>query len=65
MTMAVWQQVLALDAKFNAYRSPNNPQFRECARQIILIIYALIHPSHLGLLNDVLLCFCVLKKERA
>ncbi|RUS89722.1 hypothetical protein EGW08_002540 [Elysia chlorotica] len=26
--MAVWQQVLALDAKFNAYRSPNNPQFR-------------------------------------
>ncbi|CAL1540519.1 unnamed protein product [Lymnaea stagnalis] len=26
--MAVWQQVLALDAKFNAYRAPNNPQFR-------------------------------------
>ncbi|XP_064611982.1 WD repeat-containing protein 13-like [Liolophura sinensis] len=25
---AVWQQVLALDAKYNAYRAPNNPQFR-------------------------------------
>ncbi|XP_063443917.1 WD repeat-containing protein 13-like [Mytilus trossulus] len=25
---AVWQQALALDAKFNAYRTPNNPQFR-------------------------------------
>ncbi|XP_041364617.1 WD repeat-containing protein 13-like [Gigantopelta aegis] len=25
---ALWQQVLALDAKFNAYRTPNNPQFR-------------------------------------
>jgi hypothetical protein len=24
---AVWQQALALDAKFNAYRTPNNPQF--------------------------------------
>ncbi|KAK6171153.1 hypothetical protein SNE40_019402 [Patella caerulea] len=24
----VWQQVLALDAKYNAYRAPNNPQFR-------------------------------------
>ncbi|KAL4240495.1 WD repeat-containing protein 13 [Mactra antiquata] len=26
--MASWQQVLALDAKYNAYRAPNNPQFR-------------------------------------
>jgi hypothetical protein len=26
---AVWQQVLALDAKFNAYRAPNSPQFSE------------------------------------
>ncbi|KAL5018934.1 hypothetical protein ScPMuIL_004656 [Solemya velum] len=25
---AVWQQVLALDAKYNAYRTPNSPQFR-------------------------------------
>ncbi|XP_046581880.1 LOW QUALITY PROTEIN: WD repeat-containing protein 13-like [Haliotis rubra] len=25
---ALWQQVLALDAKYNAYRAPNNPQFR-------------------------------------
>ncbi|XP_060067146.1 WD repeat-containing protein 13-like [Ylistrum balloti] len=25
---AVWQQALALDAKYNAYRTPNNPQFR-------------------------------------
>ncbi|XP_076454343.1 WD repeat-containing protein 13-like [Babylonia areolata] len=25
---AVWQQVLAIDAKFNAYRAPNCPQFR-------------------------------------
>ncbi|XP_013417512.1 WD repeat-containing protein 13-like [Lingula anatina] len=25
---AVWQQVLAVDARFNAYRVPNNPQFR-------------------------------------
>ncbi|KAI0220358.1 WD repeat-containing protein 13 [Lamellibrachia satsuma] len=25
---AVWQQVLALDARYNAYRTPNNPQFR-------------------------------------
>ncbi|XP_006824011.1 WD repeat-containing protein 13-like [Saccoglossus kowalevskii] len=25
---AVWQQVLAVDARYNAYRSPNNPQFR-------------------------------------
>ncbi|KAL3876277.1 hypothetical protein ACJMK2_034143 [Sinanodonta woodiana] len=25
---SVWQQVLALDAKYNAYRTPNNPQFR-------------------------------------
>lgn len=24
---AVWQQALALDAKFNAYRTPSNPQF--------------------------------------
>jgi len=24
---AVWQQALALDAKYNAYRTPNNPQF--------------------------------------
>ena len=26
---AVWQQVLAIDARYNAYRSPNNPQFSE------------------------------------
>ena len=26
---AVWQQVLAVDAKFNAYRAPNSPQFRK------------------------------------
>ncbi|XP_033118477.1 WD repeat-containing protein 13-like [Anneissia japonica] len=25
---AVWQQVLAVDARYNAYRTPNNPQFR-------------------------------------
>ncbi|XP_054718052.1 WD repeat-containing protein 13-like [Uloborus diversus] len=25
---AVWQQVLALDARYNTYRTPNNPQFR-------------------------------------
>ncbi|KAK2182029.1 hypothetical protein NP493_369g00025 [Ridgeia piscesae] len=25
---AVWQQALALDARYNAYRTPNNPQFR-------------------------------------
>nr|XP_034312281.1 WD repeat-containing protein 13 isoform X1 [Crassostrea gigas] len=25
---AVWQQALALDAKFNAYRTPSNPQFK-------------------------------------
>jgi hypothetical protein len=24
---AVWQQVLALDARYNAYRTPENPQF--------------------------------------
>ena len=24
---AVWQQVLAQDARYNAYRAPNNPQF--------------------------------------
>lgn len=24
---ALWQQVLALDAKYNAYRAPNHPQF--------------------------------------
>lgn len=24
----VWQQVLALDARYNAYRAPNNPHFR-------------------------------------
>ena len=23
----VYQQILALDVKYNAYRSPNNPQF--------------------------------------
>ena len=27
---AVWQQALALDARYNAYRTPNNPQFRKC-----------------------------------
>ncbi|XP_060560212.1 WD repeat-containing protein 13-like [Ruditapes philippinarum] len=26
--MANWQQILALDAKYNAYRAPSNPQFR-------------------------------------
>lgn len=26
---AVWQQVLALDARYNTYRAPNNPQFRK------------------------------------
>jgi len=25
----VWQQVLALDARYNVYRTPNNSQFRE------------------------------------
>ncbi|KAL8164237.1 UNVERIFIED_CONTAM: WD repeat-containing protein 13 [Gekko kuhli] len=25
---AVWQQVLAVDARYNAYRTPNFPQFR-------------------------------------
>ncbi|XP_072040498.1 WD repeat-containing protein 13-like [Amphiura filiformis] len=25
---AVWQQVLALDARYNNYRAPNNPQIR-------------------------------------
>ncbi|XP_013792502.1 WD repeat-containing protein 13-like [Limulus polyphemus] len=25
---AVWQQVLALDARYNNYRAPNNPNFR-------------------------------------
>ncbi|CAN0026813.1 unnamed protein product [Lampetra planeri] len=25
---SVWQQVLAVDARYNAYRTPNNPQFR-------------------------------------
>ncbi|GIX94395.1 WD repeat-containing protein 13 [Caerostris darwini] len=25
---SVWQQVLALDARYNTYRTPNNPQFR-------------------------------------
>ncbi|XP_077979808.1 WD repeat-containing protein 13-like isoform X2 [Glandiceps talaboti] len=25
---AVWQQVLAVDARYNAYRTPHNPQFR-------------------------------------
>ncbi|KAM7295829.1 WD repeat-containing protein 13 [Ixodes scapularis] len=28
MATAVWQQVLALDARYNAYRSPNDPNFR-------------------------------------
>ena len=26
--MSSWQQTLALDAKYNAYRAPDNPQFR-------------------------------------
>jgi len=26
--MSSWQQILALDAKYNAYRAPDNPQFR-------------------------------------
>ena len=29
MAAAVWQQALALDARYNAYRAPNNPQFSE------------------------------------
>jgi len=29
MGSVVWQQVLALDARFNAYRAHNNPQFSE------------------------------------
>lgn len=28
MSASAWQQVLALDARYNAYRAPNNPQFR-------------------------------------
>ncbi|XP_071507787.1 WD repeat-containing protein 13-like [Diadema antillarum] len=29
MTMAtMWQQILAIDARYNTYRTPNNPQFR-------------------------------------
>jgi len=26
-TAGVWQQALGLDARYNAYRTPNNPQF--------------------------------------
>lgn len=26
---AVWQQVLALDARYNTYRAPNNTHFRK------------------------------------
>jgi len=29
MAAAVWQQALALDARYNAYRAYNNPQFSE------------------------------------
>lgn len=29
MSASAWQQVLALDARYNAYRAPNNPQFRK------------------------------------
>jgi len=29
MAVAVWQQALALDARYNAHRTPNNPQFSE------------------------------------
>ena len=25
----LWQQVVALDARYNAYRVPDNPQYRE------------------------------------
>jgi len=27
--MANWQQILAVDAKYNAYRAPSNPHFRK------------------------------------
>ena len=30
MAVVVWQQALALDARYNAYRAPNNPQFSKC-----------------------------------
>lgn len=33
---ASWQQALALDARYNAYRAPNNPQFREYQRFVNL-----------------------------
>ena len=29
MAAAVWQQALALDARYNAYRAPSHPQFSE------------------------------------
>lgn len=34
---ANWQQVLALDAKYNAYRAPNNPQFSKLTGSAIYI----------------------------
>lgn len=38
---AVWQQALALDAKFNAYRTPNNPQFSKNIELFSNMIYLL------------------------
>lgn len=35
---AVWQQVLALDARYNAYRAPNNTHFRKFLFDILIII---------------------------
>ena len=29
MKMNISQQILALDARYNAYRAPNNPQYRK------------------------------------
>ncbi len=36
---AVWQQVLALDARYNAYRTPENPQFSKIKYKIIAQSY--------------------------
>ena len=39
MAVAVWQQALALDARYNAYRAPNNPQFSKHLSNSIVAIY--------------------------
>lgn len=43
MAAAFQQQIFALDARFNAYRAPNNPNFSKCVLNYTFLWFIILY----------------------